>query len=274
MRLSCGVALLLLVSGCDTTRERLDPGYSEPMINGWLYRVEYYDGSVDYDTDVEVWDNDGLRMVPVVELNGGTLNPYYYHFTQYRYGHSAPFPVHEPYELNVTHYWGEAFSRVVMPGNFCLTSPDTNYVMDMESTLVLTWEPSPGAQWYWLDLYCDYDFLDTFGFWDDYSYNLDTIIGDTFIVVPPGWVFPGYVGDVLEGDGAVLVWAGYGPRIEPGDVGNVRGAGFGFFNAVNEPRERYFWVGSPWKDIHYPRLPQSRDKLLAYLRGRGRADFR
>ncbi|MEO0078225.1 MAG: hypothetical protein ABIK86_04405, partial [candidate division WOR-3 bacterium] len=90
-----------------------------------------------------------------------------------------------------------------------------------------------------------YDFYDTLGEWDDYTFQLDTLVFDTVLTVSPTRIFPDFVDSVIEGDGSVMVWAGNGPSIEPGDFGNVRGAGFGFFHAINEPSEVYFYVVAP-----------------------------
>jgi hypothetical protein len=239
---------LALLAACDRGPGPLppDPNYREPMVNGYLYRVEFYDRTVSYERDVAVIDNQGLRMVPVVRLNDEYLRPYEYNWNTYKYGDENWFGTYRYYELNVEHYWGEAFSRIVMPGNFTLTNPPgDSYILDMESTLVVTWNRSSGAQWYWIDVYASYDFLDSSYVWDDYEFEMDTTVSDTFLVLPPGRVFPSYIMDVLEGDGSALVWAGYGPPVEPGDRGNVRGNGYGFFNGFKEPREKYFWVGAP-----------------------------
>ena len=267
----CLAALvLLLAAGCDReTRPELDPNYHEPMVTGYLDRMELYDGSVYYERDVYVFDNLGLRMVPLVTLNNEELPCYYYTWTGYAYGDEKKFRVHSRYELEVTHYWGTAFSRIIMPGNFGLTyPPDDEYVLDMESTLVVTWRRSEGAQWYWVDAYCYYDYVDSFYHLGDHDFELDTTVCDTCLVLSPGRIFPGYVMDVLEGDGAVMVWAGYGPTIEPGDYGNVRGNGYGFFNGYNEAREKYFWVGAPIDCRRSPGAMESREKLHAHLRRR------
>ncbi len=270
MRWLCRLALvgILAAGGCTERGRQFDPQYREPRCDGFLYKMEYYDGSLEYSTYFEVFDYVGLRMIPVVRLNDDRVPVYYYSPALYRYGDWQPFPVDEVYEMEVEHYWGTAFSRVVMPGDFQIAGPDTNYVMGLDSTLVVTWHSSPSAQWYWVDLYCDYEFYDTLFSWDDYSFNLDTVVTDTFLEVPPGRVFPGYVLDLIEGDGSALVWAGNGPSVEPGDVSNVRGAGFGFYNAVNEPMERYFWVGGPWDGGHSSRTRRSRDRLEEKLRRR------
>jgi hypothetical protein len=256
---------LITITGC----RQLDPNYSEPMVNGYLYRGEYYDYSIEYERYVQVFDPKGLRMVPIVTLNGERLDVLSYSWTRYEYGDTMEFMVNYPYELQVVHYWGDAKSRVTMPGNFLLTSPPERYILDMDSTLLISWTRSAGAEWYWVELDVSFEYFDTLGFDDDYDLRLDTMVKDTFLIVPSERIFPAFVADVIEGDGSAMVWAGSGPAIEPGDRGNVRGVGFGFFNAINEPREKYFYVGAP---IQMRRCPDKRtvaNRLLEKLRRRG-----
>ncbi|MBN2537750.1 hypothetical protein JXB37_05690, partial [candidate division WOR-3 bacterium] len=79
MRVAGRVLLLaVLLVACREPGPGVDPNYSEPMVNGILYRVEFWDGSKAHDRDVEVFDNRGLRMVPVVTLNTRELKPYHY----------------------------------------------------------------------------------------------------------------------------------------------------------------------------------------------------
>lgn len=281
MRQVLTVACLLVAAvGCDQPEPRLrDPDYSEPMVNAFLYRTQFYDNSVEYDRYIEVIDGRGLRMVPLVTLNRESMPVYYYSPTQYRYADEKPFPVKTRYYLRVRHYWGEAFSRVVMPGDFRINRPPENYILDIESTLVVTWNRSEAAQWYWVSLYLDYDYNDSFGVWNNFEFDLDTLVEDTMISLPRWRTFPREVMDVLEGDGAVNVWSGNGPAVEPGDIGNVRGNGFGFFNATNEPREKYFYVGAPPRLRRVPgtrtslgrlqeRFAERSERLLALARER------
>lgn len=242
------VATLIPLAGCrDNRLVGRDPLYDQPMVNCYLYRLQFYDYSVEYSTYAEVFDSDGLRMVPIVALNRDTLQPFYYSPTAYRYGHERPFPVNARYDLNVTHYWGNAFSRVVMPGNFNMTLPPERYILGLDSTLTVSWQRSSAAQWYWLEVDVDYEFEDSLGTWSDCELSLDTMLTDTVVTLEPRRLFPSgmKIARLLEGDGSAMVWSGNGPAIEPGDIGNVRGDGFGFFNAINEPREKYFYVGAP-----------------------------
>jgi hypothetical protein len=263
------VALLLWAAGCDNGPTTIpDPNYREPMINGYVYKVEYYDGSTEYDKDVEVFDQAGLRMVPRVLLNDAPLEIYYYGTTVYRYGDGNHNPVLTKYELDVEHFWGSAFARVTLPGDFDFTGPRGDYIMGMESTLVVTWQRSHAAQWYWVSLVADYDYLDSLGEWDNREFRIDTLILDTFLILPPERVFPDFVVTVTEGDALATIWSGNGPAVEPGDKGNVRGIGFGFFNAVNEPMERYFYVGAPPRLRRCPGQREEAQRFLARLRQR------
>jgi len=215
------------------------------MVWGYLFKVENYDRSIEYDKDFMVFDNDGLRMVPVVLLNGKQVEPYFYGPTAYQYGDTFDIPVYRRYELEVRHYWGTGFCHLVMPADFRLTVPSDTYILKLESTLVSTWRSARGAQWYWVSIFADYDYEDSTGSWENYEFNLDTLVHDTSIALPPNRTFPAFVHKLLEGDALITVWAGYGPPIEPGDYGNVRGTAVGFVNAINQPRERYFYVGAP-----------------------------
>lgn len=242
-----------------------DPNYSEPMINGYLYRGEYYDYSVKYERYVEVFDPKGLRMVPVVRLNDEELEAFYYTWTRYGYGDTVPFVVNQPYELEVTHYFGRAGARVIMPGNFTVVTPPERYILDLDSTLYISWTSSAGAEWYWVEIDIEYDYRDTLGAEDDRSFRLDTLVKDTWLVVGPERIFPGFIEDVYEGDASVMVWSGNGPAIEPGDKGNITGVGFGFFNALNEPREKYFYVGAPIMTRRCPDVRVMRNRLFQRL---------
>jgi len=245
-----------------------DPNYSEPMINGYLYREEYYDYSVEYERYVEVFDPKGLRMVPVVKLNNEELKAFYYTWTKYGYGDTVPFPVNYDYELEVTHYFGRAGARVRMPGNFTVLTPPERYILKQDSSLAINWTTSAGAEWYWVEIDIDYEYRDTLGFEDYWSFRLDTMVSDTVLVIPSEQIFPGFIEDVYEGDGSVMVWSGSGPAIEPGDKGNVTGVGFGFFNAINEPREKYFYVEAPVVTRRCPDMWMARIQMINRLRSR------
>jgi len=260
----------VLILGCDDggSHTGLNPNYKEPMVYGYLYKVEYFDRSIEYNKDFDVFDYDGLRMVPIVLLNGRQVEAYAYSATEYQYGDEYEIPVYEKYELEIEHYWGTGFCHLVMPGDFRIVAPPDTYILKKESTLVSSWRAAKGTQWYWVSIYADYDFNDTTGAWDSYVFILDTLVHDTSIAVAPDRVFPPVVGELLEGDALVTVWAGNGPAIEPGDVGNVRGTATGFVNAFNQPREKYFYVGAPPLERRAPDGRFMLERFKARLRSR------
>ena len=267
--IAVAVVAVLVLAGCHETPEnRLHPSYREPNINGYVYRLWFDDGSVESDKDFQVTDNQGLRMVPVVNLNGYPVEVYSYGATSYLYGDQNYVPPLVRCELGIHHYWGDAFAHATVPGDFRITGPGDQYIMGMESTLVITWRRAEAAQWYWMAFSASYDYLDSTGEWDSWDFRIDSLILDTFLVIPPERMFPGFVAQVTEGDAIADVWSGNGPSVEPGDNGNVRGAGYGFFNAINEPPDKYFYIGSPPAFRRSPTRAEQRLRFLDRLRAR------
>lgn len=249
-----------------------NPNYREPMVWGLLSKVWDDEQAVSYQKDFGVFDFDGLRMVPIVLLNDSQVEPYYYSPTEYDYGDTNVIPTNQKYELQVRHYWGTGFCHLVMPGDFALTLPprlplDT-FVLGQGESLASAWRASLGAQWYWLSVYVNYDYYDTLGAWDNLEFRLDTLMRDTWIVVPPEQMFPPFVSQLIEGDGSVTIWSGSGPPVEPGDLGNVRGTAVGFVNAINEPPSKYFAVGTARASRRAPDGRAELERFRAILRSR------
>jgi hypothetical protein len=258
----------ILCSACDDRGGAgLNPNYKEPVVWGFLSK-DFTLAELTYYKEIDVVDFDGLRMAPIVLLNGSQVDLLSYSAFEYDYGDANVIPVYRKYELEVQHYWGTGFCHVVMPGDFRLTMPPNQYILGQESTLVSTWRASGGAQWYWLSVYVDYEYYDTTGTFDNYVYRLDTLVHDTWIVVPPDRIFPPVVGQVVDGDASVTVQAGYGPANEPGDLGNVRGNAVGFVSAVNVPPEKYFYVYAPRAVRRAPDSRVALERFKARLRSR------
>ncbi len=263
-------ALAALLAGCEQSGGKNDynPAYREPMVWGILSKFRDIDLVVSYQKDFEVFDLDGLRMVPVVSLNDTQVQPYFYSPTEYDYGDSGAIATNRRYDLEVRHYWGDGFCHLVMPGDFALTVPDDTHLLVKGMSLESAWRVSHGAQWYWLSIYVNYDYYDTAGVWDNLEFRLDTLVHDTWIAVPPERIFPALVGQVIEGDASVTIWSGDGPPVEPGDFGNIRGNAVGFVNAINEPPSKYFFVGAARAARRAPDAPSERERFRARLRGR------
>jgi hypothetical protein len=231
-----GLALLLFCS-----REPR----KEPAIDGLLLKMVYPTRIVSYDRVIEIQDDDALPQIPKVTLNDKPLPMVSWNPIDAAYEDTQPFPTDTSYELMVTHYWGEASSKINMPADFAMTRPESTYVLNRDSALTVTWRSSRGATWYWLNLFLDYDYVDTLYEWDYYEFDRDTIVFDTTCVYVRNCFFPWYVRAVLEGEGEAVVWACDGPPVQPGVTSNLQGHGFGYYMSVNQPREAYFIVVTP-----------------------------
>jgi hypothetical protein len=261
--LLCLACALIALVACHSRDSR----YKEPVVVGFLAKDATLD-QLTYEKEVDVVDYDGLRMVPEVLLNGSEIGLLSFSAFECDYGDTNSIPVNQDYDIEVRHYWGNGTCHLVMPGDFGLGLPIDRYILGQDSTLVSNWRRSSGAQWYWVSVFANYDYYDTLGGWDNYTFTLDTLVTDTVLALPPERLFPQFVGEVIDGDGSVTVQAGFGPANEPGDVGNVRGSALGFVSAVNTPADRYFYVGSPTSVRRAPDGRGQQARLKAVLRGR------
>jgi hypothetical protein len=245
------------------------PIRKEPIVDGFLFKEVQY-GGTSYDRWVEVFDYDGIPQIPIVRLNDRQLDLVSWNPIHAMYEQTDAFKTDTPYALEVEHYWGKAHSRINMPADFRMTWPDTTYTYGRDSLLVARWQRSPGATWYWLNLYLSYDYLDTVGDYDYYEFDKDTVVYDTFCVYERNRFFPWYVRSIVEGEAEFVNWAMDGPQEAPGAVGNVEGSGYGYFMAANQPREAYFIVVSPPAEPMDRSLParRARERFLSRLRSR------
>lgn len=233
------VGLIVLVLTC--ARERV----KEPIVYGFLFKQLYYTYVLGYERSLEIYDVDGLPQVPTALLNGWEMPLIGFNPQDVVYDDTVAFPVDTVEDLKVSHYYGQAHSRIMMPGDFEVTVPQSWYVFGRHMPLPVNWRKSEGATWYWVDLYLEYEFNDSNGEWDLYEFDRDTFVSDTFCVYDSTRFFPGYVAQVLDGDGAVVIWASDGPKEDPGAMGNVEGDGIGYFSSANQAREADFIVVSP-----------------------------
>jgi hypothetical protein len=261
-------AVLLLACQDSAGKDDLNLNYREPMVWGMLAKVTDDELAVTYEKYFQVFDRDGLRMVPVVTLNGRPVAVTNYSPTEYDYGDSDVIPTYRRHDLEVEHYWGVGFCHLVMPGDFALTLPPREFLLGQDSALTTAWGASSGAQWYWLSIYISYDYDDTLGYEQSFEFRLDTLMHDTAITVAPEHIYPVDVVQVLAGYGSVTVWSGNGSPDEPGDIGNVRGCAVGFVNAINEPPSQYFYVGAPPAERPVPERRGEFGRFKTRLRGR------
>lgn len=239
----------------------------DPLIDAYLTKYVPYVGDTIWDRYVEVFDVNGLPMIPSVKLNDEEVVMEDYDLIQCIYYDTVHFATGQEYKLTVDHYYGQARAKINMPGEFTMLSPDPTYILGRDSVLTITWHKSDKASWYWFSLYLEYDYEDTADDWDVYEFYQDTILYDTIIQYPRRYFFPDYVVRILEGEAEAGTWALDGPnRYEPGTKGNIGGQGLGYFSANYQPRELDFYVGAP------PKTPKLRNssKIWDRLREKSR----
>lgn len=127
---------------------------------------------------------------------------------------------------------GTAQGSAVLPGQFAIASHDTSILVNIAhgTGLTVMWTSSGGADAYMVDLYLDYDYIDTLGFSKSFYCDIDTFVTNTFIVFGPSELFPneGEINFITSSWGYFDVSAITGPYQEGMD-GNVTGDGVGLF---------------------------------------------
>jgi hypothetical protein len=241
---------------------------AEPLVTGYLFKEAWASGSVTWDRYAEVFDYSFLPEIPKVRLNGQELDLTGYQGIDATYESSSEFPIDTTYDLDVSHYWGNASTRVDMPGDFTVTWPDSTYVLGIDSLLTVTWRKARGATSYLVDLSLEYEYYDWQNTYQDTEYDVDTVVHDTFCQFERNYFFPSHVQYVLDGSAEAVIWACDGPQALPGSKGNVQGAGYGFFTTVNQAPEVDFIVVQPdLKRLDWPEpIDQTRERLIRKLR--------
>jgi hypothetical protein len=246
-------AVILLLGACDR-KTVLTLGL--PSIIGAAVSDSSSSGTQTY-AYVEV---DGTRLLPVVAINGETLDlrsysssgeymwgSYWEKYTKLRPGDSSILYVYQSD--------GTAQSdQQTVPHSPHITSPDSNFVLQEDNSLTLTWAGTAGIDRYELAFQIQYDY-------GSYSYfSLDTTIvvpgTATSYTLPAATVFPSYVDSVDYGYGYVYVQAVCGPRVGRESKGNITGHGLGYFLTLSED-EGHFYIGSAMRAAK----PQPRQTL-------------
>ncbi|MEO0137381.1 MAG: hypothetical protein ABIL86_07605 [candidate division WOR-3 bacterium] len=197
--------------------------------------------------EVEGYKYNGFKIIPVTTINEDTLYPKNYGFDPTYFYYEAYvnwIDEGEECKFKIDYDEGKGEATGTMPGEFRITSPDTTYVLHKGSALNITWNSSNGANWYWLDVYLDYYYVDTSGSWDSYYFELDTIVDGTSLTISASRIFPGYVDSVSWGYGEVFVEAINGPKPEPGAKSNIKGDAVGFFWCVYDAKLIRFGIGN------------------------------
>ena len=182
------ILIFILFSGCEKGPTVIS--YGEPAIFAELNRAQQRDSTVQNVIEVSVG---GTRLVPVLSVNNDTLELYYYRKNQNTY--SSEFIKNlsvEPgdeCELVVYHDEGEASATITLPGDFEITSPKEDSALQQNEDLIVSWNPSEGAERYKLSIDLSYHYFDTSG--GSNTFSLDTVIYSVnSLIIPKERIFP------------------------------------------------------------------------------------
>ena len=133
------------------------PGSQDLLVQGFIYHITYPDNTSGFYQMYLACDVDGLPQVPVVKVNDNPIEMTDFQPQQGQYESWDVFPVDTTFDIKIQHYWGEAHSRVNMPGNTRLTEPNLGFVQGMGDPVTISWLKARGASSYWVDLYISYE---------------------------------------------------------------------------------------------------------------------
>ncbi|RJP77521.1 MAG: hypothetical protein C4524_08195 [Candidatus Zixiibacteriota bacterium] len=226
------LAALPLLASCQGERGPAGPAAeSRPFITG---AITCRSGQAEGTAVLQV---DGPLIRPGVWINGTPLEPSYAEEVgvEYTFRDGVPLSPGDSARLEVAAP-DTAWADLVMPGAFALLDPDPLDTLRLrlgQDGLAARWSRAPGADLYRLSLDLNYAVICTtewgiiYGLY--YWTILDTLASDTAIVFSAAQLFPdpeAAAGFDLS-SGELTVTAQSGPS-QPGQPGNVHGAGLGF----------------------------------------------
>ena len=233
-------AVILLLGACD---RKTVLTFGLPSIIGATVSDSSASGTETY-AYVEV---DGTRLLPVAAIGGETLDLQdYYSSGEYMWssswGKNTKLRPGDSCILRVYQSDGTAQSdKQTVPHSPHITSPDSNFVLQEDNSLTLTWVGTAGIDRYELAFGLQYDY----GHYN--SYYLDTTVvvpgTATSYTLPAAIIFPSYVDSVDYGYCHVYVTAVCGPLIGRESKGNITGHGLGYF-LTSSQAVGYFDIGS------------------------------
>ncbi|MCX7994775.1 MAG: hypothetical protein N3A65_03240 [candidate division WOR-3 bacterium] len=196
-------------------------------------------------THLEGYKYNGFKMMPLATINGDTLFPhdYYLGATDFYYRAYIDWIDNgDECKFKIDYEEGKGEATDTMPGRFNITAPDTTFILRKGNSLNITWGSASDADWYWLEIYLSYYYIDTSGYYEDFDFYLDTIVDGALLTLSAIRIFPGHVDSVLYGYGDVYVEAVSGSKLEPGSKGNIKGNAVGFFWCVYDTKPTWFGI--------------------------------
>lgn len=254
------IPIILLIISCGGGGERAS-------IEAYIYA--WHSNNVLYrEADIEIYKYNGFKAIPLVTVNEETLqvdnlsySPYTFHYIE-----DIPWVIlGSECKIEVDYGDGRGDATDTLPAEFRITSPIDGDTLHKGSDLNIAWQSSTGADWYWLYIDIDYDYIDTSGSWDNFSFSLDTIMHTTSYTLSASIIFPGDVDSITGSSNYVDLASVAGPDLIPGTEGNIKGNAVGFFWCSYYAQAIYFGVndmaGKPDKDYEAEIRKRHREAL-------------
>lgn len=233
---------------------------------GWISKMEFTKENVKYFQEVYVYNYRGFKMIPKVFINDTLLKLMNEPFTYAFYGNYSPFATNKNYKLKIETEEGVASSQVYMPKDFEILYPKEETIIEKsQAPFKIFWQKSEGAEWYEVVISIEYDYLLSNGEEEEFTFSLDTVVKDTYLILDGKLIFPEYVMKIIAGEGNISIYSGAGPSLKPGEKGNIKGYGYGFFNALYSPEDRLFYIEAEPK---VKRQLVNKEKILERFKNR------
>ena len=232
------IFLGLGLSSCEGPEGPQGPQGPSALMTGVYGEVAWGWWSATINAEFEVFES---PSIPTVQING---IPCQRQFTMYGdgfkfYGTDLPLALGDSVHIIVNYLKPDGDpeviqSDIILPGPFAFTAPDTSddVVISVGDSLMVSWTESSGADVYSVDFSFRYNYFDTLGGYQVYTFELDTLITETAITFGSELLFPNpaLIDSIVSygGNGWFNVWAKHGPWRE-GDPTNVYGDGIGTF---------------------------------------------
>lgn len=204
--------------------------------------------------DLKGWKTNGFSVTSVATLNRETLYDISIEPSQISLLYHEPVPwlsSGDECQLWIDFGHGMCEASEVIPGDFSIISPDTNFVLTRYEDLTITWEPAVGADWYHLRVCIGYMFHNQLL---HFSYN--TTVDTTTYTLDTDIIFPSNV-DSLDSWYAhkceVYVGAVAGPRLVSDEHGYITGEESNFVGDATGFFWCYYWI----KDVFRSQINES-----------------